>query len=157
MARDFKYFGDDFKKLSLRSKFLISAKLPEIVAVEGVNFFKSSFDNQGFKDQVLVKWKDRKAPKYKSKKRKRSSLILYSSASDRKGTHLKDSIRARTGAGRIIFLTDKIYAQVHNEGGRAGRGRGFTMPKRQFMGQSRALDIRIRHKLYKEIDKMLNK
>lgn len=29
-----------------------------------------------------------------------------------------------------------VYAGVHNDGGRAGRGAGFTMPQRQFLGVS---------------------
>ena len=35
------------------------------------------------------------------------------------------------------------YGRVHNEGLRAGRGSGFIMPKRQFMGESEELNALI--------------
>jgi phage gpG-like protein len=50
-------------------------------------------------------------------------------------------------------MTDKVYAQVHNEGGRAGRGKGFIMVKREFMGPSEKLDQNIEAKLTREMDK----
>jgi phage gpG-like protein len=46
-----------------------------------------------------------------------------------------------TGKGVVTILTDpgafgsrEPYGRVHNEGLRAGRGTGFQMPKRQFIG-----------------------
>ena len=55
---------------------------------------------------------------------------------------------------RIHFeVKDVVYAKVHNEGLRAGRGLGFQMPKRQFMGQTRKLgEIQMR-----VIDKTIDK
>ena len=60
---------------------------------------------------------------------------------------LMNSIRtASATATRVVWAAgnDKVaYAQVHNEGGRAGRGAGFDMPQRQFMGQADELETQI--------------
>lgn len=154
MARDMKFFSSDMKQQSREIARAIQKDLPRIVAVEGINFFQSSWRKQGFEDNGVQKWKARKSPPkvtptgkvsgaYLRWKQKNNRPILYSHSTDRKGTHLKDSVRAIQGISRVTFATDKVYAQVHNEGGRAGRGKGFIMPKRQFMGHSRALDRRI--------------
>lgn len=36
-----------------------------------------------------------------------------------------------------------LCAEVHNTGGRAGRGRGFQMPRRQYMGDAEELRQKI--------------
>ena len=46
------------------------------------------------------------------------------------------------------------YAGVHNSGGRAGRGRGFQMPKRQFIGRSKKLDDKITRLISRRISKI---
>ena len=51
-------------------------------------------------------------------------------------------------------VKDVAYAQVHNEGLRAGRGIGFQMPKRQFMGQTKKLGEIQRRVIDKTIDKI---
>jgi phage gpG-like protein len=51
------------------------------------------------------------------------------------------------------------YSAVHNEGGQAkvfGKY-SFTMPKRQFMGESRELNNKIVKQLDEDITKILNK
>lgn len=58
----------DFKKLYAkldRIQKYLDNQLPTIIGVEAVNFFKESFDNQGFTDQTLEKWKEvkRRDPK----------------------------------------------------------------------------------------------
>lgn len=37
---------------------------------------------------------------------------------------------------QATFTSDTVYGKVHNEGLKAGRGQGFTMPKRQFIGST---------------------
>jgi phage gpG-like protein len=44
-----------------------------------------------------------------------------------------------------------VYAKVHNEGLRAGRGAGFTMPRRQFMGMHNKLNSAIIKALEKRL------
>jgi hypothetical protein len=50
-----------------------------------------------------------------------------------------------------------IYAKVHNYGLRAGRGRGFVMPRRQFAGPSRVLKARFHRKASSLITNQLNR
>ena len=52
----------------------------------------------------------------------------------RRGT-LRRSITAHIDGDTILFTSSTPYAAVHNEGGRAGRGKGFNMPQRQFIGE----------------------
>jgi phage gpG-like protein len=166
MARDLKYFDDDMKRQAKQIAGTIKKDLPRVIGVEGKNHFENSWRHQGFKDEGINRWKPRKAPPkltesgkiskaYLNWKRKNNRPILYSHGSDRKGIHLKDSIRAIPGIGRVTFATSKPYAKVHNEGGRAGRGKGFRMPKRQFMGRSRTLDRRIETKATQLLNKKL--
>ena len=58
--------------------------------------------------------------------------------------HLYNSVRHRVEPARAVVYNKVEYAAVHNEGLRAGRGKGFTMPRRQFIGKSKALDGKIR-------------
>lgn len=57
-------FSKLFKKLERLENYL-RTQAPTIIGVEAVNHFKESFDNQGFTDKSLVKWKDvkRRDPK----------------------------------------------------------------------------------------------
>ena len=57
----------------------------------------------------------------------------------------------------VKILTDVPYASVHNNGERSGRGRGFKMPKRQFIGYSGKLNRNIIAFLDKNIKKQFNK
>lgn len=154
------------QRLSKQAKRQLNNDLPRAVAVLGTNHFKKSWETQGFEDRGISKWPSRKAPKATTKsgkpsktyakfQRKNGRPILYSHASDRQGTHLKDTIKGRTSGKRVIFSSDKVYAQVHNEGGRAGRGRGFKMRKRQFMGKSYALDRKIEKKIDRMVDNLI--
>jgi phage gpG-like protein len=63
-----------------------------------------------------------------------------------------------TGRGQATVYTDadafgsrEPYGRVHNEGLRAGRGRGFTMPRRRFMGDHPEL----RKAIVEELDRKL--
>ena len=49
------------------------------------------------------------------------------------------------------FGSKEPYGRVHNEGLRAGRGKGFTMPRRQFMGEHPELDDLIIRKLEEKL------
>jgi len=150
-------------------KKLLNGDLQRIVKREGLNHFEESFTNQGFTDKKLVKWYPRKPPdkqfrkdgkalksykKWSSKNKGRAILVGH--RSDVKGGHLKDSITARIQGTAVIFSTDKPYAQVHNEGGKAGRGAGFTMKKRQFLGKSDVLIGNIKAKITNELNKVFN-
>jgi len=155
------------KELAKKAEKQLERDLATVVKVEGQKHFERSWDIQGFEDRGVTKWKPRKIPRqynkngtvsktYKKFMHKNGRAILYSHATDRDGTHLKDSIKSSKDGKRVIFSTNKVYAKVHNEGGRAGRGKGFIMPKRQFMGRSAALDRKIEKKINRYIDKLIN-
>lgn len=112
--------------------------------------FTESFSNQGFTDNTLVKWQPRKSTRYRQRSGKivddttRGILIGKGTANLRKLRRV--NIDRYTVAIKNNQATDK-YARVHNDGLRAGRGKGFMMPKRQFMGNSAVMSRKIRTKL----------
>lgn len=170
MIKKIKELPIDLAELNRKLLTKISEILPEVVAVEARNHFEASWDNQGFTNKVLKKWQKRQFngksklkggtgvtsayKKFCAKDKGRAILVGH--ASDTKGAHLKDSIQVEKKPTQVIFSTDKVYAQVHNEGGRAGRGKGFIMPQRQFLGESEVLNAEIEKKMTKEINKFLD-
>lgn len=140
-----------------------------IVETEALNHFQNSFVYQGFTDKSLVKWPTRKIPRRKNgkqitgktlekwKAKNEGRALLISHASDTKGTHMANSIVSELAPGKVTIIVDKPYAQVHNDGLRAGRPPGFTMPQRQFIGPSEKLEQKIQAKFEKEIDKLIKK
>ena len=90
------------------------------IKVEIKDEFDKNFQRKAFFDE---KWQARK--NYKAK----GSLMVVSA-------RLRRGIKATVINNSVEFTSDTPYAAVHNEGLRAGRGKGFTMPKRQFIGDS---------------------
>ena len=118
--------------------------LGKLIAEESVNHFTLNFKKQGFVDSGVKKWKARKSKKDKGRG------ILIGKGSGRK---LSRSIRTIKVTKRFIIVGSNIkYAGVHNKGLRSGRGKGFTMPQRQFIGHSKALN----RKIIKLIHRKLN-
>jgi phage gpG-like protein len=168
MDRNISQLAGDLQNLGTKLIARVTGILPQVVSAEGLRHFEESWDKQGFTNNNLSKWKKRKPPEKTTNKNGKESAtfkrwkqknagraILVSHQTDTKGTHLKDSLRAESNPKQVIFSTDKPYAQVHNEGGPSGRGTGFIMEQRQFMGPSAALDKKIAAKLDKEITKFL--
>lgn len=114
------------------------------------NHFTNSFREQGFTDESKQAWQPRKRADRGRSKGNRAILV--------KSVRLRRSLRTRrisSLAGKI--LTDVPYARVHNDGLRSGRGKGFIMPKRQFIGYSGKLNRQIIAFLDKNIKKQFNK
>lgn len=122
---------------ALRNVMLKAAK---IVA----NETRMNFKREGFMDGNLKKWKPRK-------KRDKGRAILTKT-----GT-LSKSVRVTKYSAKRATIASvgkaAVYAGVHNYGLRAGRGKGFPMPKRQFLGESKTTDKRIVNMLKKQIKK----
>lgn len=128
--------------------------VPKMVAEMGAiaqTHFTMSFNNQGFTDEHLEKWKPRKREGYRTRSGKlvddttRGILIGKGTGNLRKLRRVpigRYSIEIRSNAAA------KDYARVHNEGLRAGRGNGFMMPKRQFAGYSGVMDRKIRKMVF---------
>lgn len=107
----------------------------KIIANTALETSKETFRDKKFNG---VPWTPNK------KKKERGSLMISSGK-------LLNSIRITKKTKRKITISagnSKVpYAKVHNEGGKAGRGKGFTMPKRQFLGDSKKLTNAITKRL----------
>ena len=124
------------------------SKLPDIVGVEAVDFFKESFQNEGFTDEAFEPWSDvkRRTNPTRTDRAAASRKILTGATGD-----LGRSIEYTPAPGEVRITSDttsvgsgKDYAAAHNEGtNTAGRNRSVTIPKRQFMGKSKTLDDKI--------------
>ena len=106
--------------------------IAQIAAATGVSVFKQAFRDKSFNKTPWLPVKRDPGT---------GSLMLRSGA-------LMNSVRASevTSEG-VVFSAgnDKVaYAEPHNEGGRVGRGKGFLMPQRQFMGESEDFDDKFR-------------
>lgn len=120
--------------------------IAELAAATGVSYFKGVFRKKTFDGKA---WSAAKIDQ--AGKRRRGSLMVDSAA-------LMNSVRTSEATPqRVVWAAgnDKVpYAQVHNEGGRAGRGAGFDMPQRQFMGQSTELEEQIDKRIQTYLQKI---
>jgi phage gpG-like protein len=99
-------------------------------------------------DAILVKSGDLRADISGDRDSGRAILV-------KSGDLRADIKRREVNFKRIVVGTRNIaYAAVHNEGGRAGRGRGFTMLKREFIGKSRILECKIKFLIENELKKV---
>lgn len=106
-------------------------KIPVLVSNNSKNFFLQSFRNQGFTDNSLEKWQKRDS---RSRRNTGRAILVDTGA-------LRRSIKvAQSSFNKIVITSNLPYAAVHNYGLKAGRGRGFKMPKRKFMGNSKKLN-----------------
>ncbi|BFO64111.1 phage morphogenesis protein [Chryseobacterium sp. KCF3-3] len=155
----------------LQRLFDIAAeKIPDqamrIIEVEGKNFIKKNFQDQGFNDSGLDKWKERKTTdtkgrdkmryrtnrrgsqgeltKFGQKEVGRAILTGHNTGGDK----LRNSFRTRRERLKVIFYTYKEYAEYHNQG-------TDDLPKRQFMGKSAYLERQIFNKLKRTLDNLM--
>lgn len=115
-------FSDEMKDNFNKFEKLMDKKLPEKTAVELEKVILESFDQEQYQDGKASKWQSRKEEDAGRK-------ILIGKGSGK----LKRSIEVTHTSEEVKASTDVVYAPVHNEGLKAGRGKGFTMPKRQHM------------------------
>ncbi len=101
----------------------LAERLMKDIKVELQDEFDKNFERKAFFEQT---WTPRTA--YTT----RGSLLLVTG-------NLRRSISAKIDGHSIVFSSSVVYASVHNEGLKAGRGEGFTMPKRQFIGTAPAV------------------
>lgn len=150
--------NDFIKKAQAFAKF-VDSDIPTIIEVEGLRHFKDSFENEGFTDSSLDKWKERKTTNSRGRdltRRKDGSLskfgqrelgrpILTGYASG--GNKLRNSLRARRINRGVVFFTYKKYAERHNEG-------KDGMKVRPFMRESEKLDEKILTKAERRLDQI---
>jgi phage gpG-like protein len=128
------------KKIAALNK--IKTELPQILANDMVNFFKASFDKQGFEDEGVQRWKPRKnvdsgrAILVKSGDLKRSIMVEFANWS------------------KIRIKSALPYSAIHNQGlqGKAFGKTSFQMPKRKFMGRSRKLHNNLRDRMENKLN-----
>lgn len=142
--------------------------------IEAVNFSKERFVRKDWQDKVHEPWKPRE-------RTDRGSLMV------RTGRLKRSIRKISSGTGYVIIGTDVPYAQVHNDGGKtnktvyvrahsrkrsARQTKGGTsviqvkshtrrmrlnLPQRKFMGNSRALELRLQLRLKKNLEVQLKK
>lgn len=142
-----KQFAIKLKGKETELALSINYDLPKAIGKRAVDLFTENFQKEGFQNGSLQPWKEVQRRARQARGAAGSRKILTGKTGD-----LGRSIQYETSAGRVVIFSDLPYADVHNSGLRAGRGAGFTMPKRPFMGESADLDKIIDE----EIDNMLN-
>ena len=132
-----------------------------LIGREAKEFFGDNFKKQGFDDKNVEKWKPRKGEivggiAMVSKRSKGSRGILIGKG---RGV-LRNSIQvgkiSKTKLS-VSIKTDLDYAAVHNFGLRAGRGKGFKMEQRQFIGDSYNLNEKVKKIIVNKLDKVFKK
>jgi phage gpG-like protein len=101
------------------------------------SFTEQAFDGKAWQE-VQRRISGTNANKY-AKPASKTRAILIQSGKLRRA--VSTSLRFAT-FDKIEFLIDGgtiPYAKVHNDGDRAGRGAGFIMPKRRFIGDTKEL------------------
>lgn len=100
---------DDMLQKLQAAKQYLNRDVNKVFGVEAVDHFKEGFQNEGFTDKSLVKWETRKS--------KRSGGTNSQKVLSKSGD-LADSITFRVEENATIIYSDKVYAQIHNEGGK---------------------------------------
>ena len=136
-----------FRKMAASLPKLERQITNDIIAVEAEQFHAKNFRDEGFTDTSLDKWPQRKKA---DKRAGRRALLVQT------GTMKGHALKGRVQGNQVQFVFPLEYEKVHNEGGKAGRGAGFQMPKRQFVGESEYLRKRIEAKAQKYMDQFFN-
>ncbi len=159
-------FQNEIKRLENEFKDLFEKNAPTIAGKTAVKYFKKNFQNEAW---GRVAWKEvqrrtpgTKANKYAAKRHKARTTrkILTGDTGD-----LGRSIEIKSvQKGQVVIWTapnefgsKEPYGRVHNEGLRAGRGKGFIMPKRQFMGESEQLNTLIISELERKLKQIASR
>jgi phage gpG-like protein len=123
----------------LRKAMEVKKDIPDVVAKIAKNQFEKSFRDQGFTDRGLSKWEGRKG-------NNKGRAILV------KTSNLKRSIFVKSANfDKITIASTTDYGYYHNEG--VG-----NLPKRQFMGNSKVLNDKLKKKIESMIkDALLKK
>lgn len=124
--------------------------IPVKVGVAAEKFVKNNFRQGGFVNNGLQPWSpSKRIGKVKGARGQYKTLMSGRN-------HLYSSTGHRIEPATAIVYNDCEYADVHNSGLKAGRGAGFTMPKRQFIGESAELNQIAEQIIDTEIFKIIN-
>lgn len=151
----------DFLKATHAAAVYIGREAPHIVGQMVVNDIKENFDKEAIEGKP---WPELK-PKTIERKTSNNGNTPKKLIGKEKG-NLAASIDYNADFNQVAVgaMNERTgeYAGVHNEGLRAGRGAGFTMPQRQFMpipGQPLPdyLERKINDQLERDLNKIFNK
>lgn len=127
--------SDDSEKMRRELSQLRDNILPQYLENKLIQNTDKAFDNEQYPSEQ--KWKERSDKWLSQKSDKRDNKFTRS---DRRGLlvgtgDLRRSIETDTAKGEVSIGSDKVYAQIHNEGlqGNAFGKHAFTMPERKFM------------------------
>lgn len=157
--------GKQFARFTKKIEKALRRDAPRVAGKEAVRLFKLNFMDEGFFGK---RWKEVKRRRvvevsYRTKKgNRRAKYRTRGKGADgrrriltgRTG-NLGRSISSKPEVGQVTVIADATYSAVHNEGLRAGRGKGFAMPRRQFMGDHRKLQEALAKKIESEIIRKL--
>lgn len=129
----------------------INSQLPLRIGKKAADLFAENFQNEGFADAGTKPWKEVKRRQNPKVKGANASRKILTGRTGDLGRSIKYELSAQ---GEVTIYSDIVYADVHNEGLRAGRGKGFTMPQRQFMGDSKELDAIIAQEIENTLKKI---
>lgn len=135
---------------------------PAALGEIAVTLFHDNFTQQGFMDEELTPWENRKSKKDTD----RAILILRG--------RLRRSVRVtRKSIQEVVIGSDVPYAKVHNEGGQIQvsgharkskkgnqfpvRGYMYLAKRRQFMGTSKKLDQQVQNYFSEQFNIIKNK
>lgn len=150
-----KDFDKKFQDIADKVPDFIQNIAPRIAGQVALDHAKENFQRQSFDGRP---WQEvqRRIPgskTYRANARRHparlSRPILTGDTGD-----LGRSINVSYSKGQVTVFSDKIYAKVHNEGLRAGRGNGFIMPQRQFLGPSEALEQDIKQQILQQFQNL---
>jgi phage gpG-like protein len=146
---------EDMRKAAEEIKGMVT-----VMGVMAVNHYKKSFIDDGFTDESFVAWKKRKGGRNRRKGSIRNasggtrSLKIGRNVLTKTGRLRRSLTKRNIGRYSVRIESNVPYATVHNEGLRSGRGRGFMMRKRQFVGYSGVLARKIEKKLDSKIKRI---
>lgn len=145
-----------FARLQLDVKQALDNDLPLICGNEAARLFRQNFQKEGFFGK---KWKEVQRRQERQVSYKTKSGIRTRTVGRAKGAagsrsiltgntgDLGRSIKVKRERGSTTVYSDLPYSSAHNDGGRSGRGKGFKMPRRQFIGEHAELQRAIKTKV----------
>lgn len=129
----------DFKEVIAQLQ-RVKSDLPRVLANDTKIYFVGQFNKSQWNGiawpEVERRKSGTKANKYASAARQTEHILVKSGRLRRA---VVNALQIATFNLIRFNVVDVPYAQIHNEGGKAGRGGSATIPKRQYMGQTREL------------------
>jgi phage gpG-like protein len=151
MARDLKFLAEDMRWNAAEVNKMMQ-DVPRLIAGAAIKMKDANFSAQGFIENgsVATPWPKRK----KETVRSTGKRVLHSTSM------LRDSVKSRIAGKRIsvgVDLAKVPYAQIHNEGGKAGRGLKAEMPERKYLGYTIDIEKITERELADRLNKIFNR